>query len=91
MATTTEVSKAVRAITDEIDAVRKRFDTAKSSILGGSTALGNVPTKYSDELNTIDGYGTTDAFEAVKKAEKTKLVTEYLALKSEIDTLIANF
>ena len=91
MATASEVKSGLDAIADEIAAVRKRFATAKSSIEGGSTALGNIPTKWADVLSTIDGYGTEDAFEALTKAEKAKLATEFVALKSEIDTLIANF
>lgn len=88
MATTSEVKAGLDSIAEEIAAVRKRFATAKSSIEGGSAALGNIPTKWADVIATIDGYSGTDAFEQLAQAEKAKLAAEFTALKTEIDALI---
>lgn len=91
MATASEVNVGLRTIADEIAAVRKRFDSAKSSIEGGSAALGNMPTKWGDVLATIDGYTGLDVSEDLAQSEKARLVAEYQILKSDIDALIAEF
>ena len=91
MATADEVNVGLRKISDEINAVRTRFVSAKSSIEGGSAALGSMPTKWADVLATIDGYSGADASELFAKAEKARLVAEYVALKNDIDILIAEF
>lgn len=89
MATASEVKAGLDDIAAAIAAVRTRYASAKSSITGGSAALGNIPTKYADVIATIDAYAPTGAFETLSKDEKTKLAAEYLALKTEIDALIA--
>jgi hypothetical protein len=89
MATASEVKSGLDEIAAAIKAVRTRFATAKSSIEGGATALGNLPTKYSDVLTTIDGYTGADAFEQLAQAEKSRLTNEFIALKAELDALIA--
>jgi len=91
MATTTEVKTGIDEIADQIKAVRTRFESAKSTIEGGSTALGAIPTKYADVLATIDGYTPTGAFETLAQDEKAKLSSDFLALKAELDAVIAGF
>jgi len=89
MATISEVKQGMDEIAASIRAVQKRYADAKASIEAGSTALGNIPTKYADILAEIDGFAPTGAFETLAKDEKAKLATEFLALKSTIDALIA--
>ena len=91
MATTSEVKAGLDAIASEIAAVRTRFESSKSSIQGGSTALGNIPTKYADVIATINAYTPTGAFETLSQDEKAKLQTEFVALKAELDALIGHF
>lgn len=88
MATASEVKAGLDDISTAIAAVRTRYASAKSSIEGGSAALGNLATKYSDVIATIDGYAPSGAFETLAKDEKEKLAAEYVALKSTIDALI---
>lgn len=89
MATASEVKAGLDDIASAIAAVRTRYASAKSSIEGGSAALGNLQTKHADVIATIDGYTPTGAFETLAKDEKAKLATEYQALKSTLDALIA--
>ena len=91
MATTSEVKQGLDEIAAAIAAVRARFATAKSSIEGGSAALGNIPTKYAGVIAAIDAYVPTGAFQTLAKDEKAKLATEFTALKADIDALIAQF
>jgi len=89
MATASEVKAGLDEMAAAIAAVRTRYASAKSNITGGSAALGNIPTKYADVIATIDGYAPLGAFETLAKDEKSKLASEYLALKAVIDALIA--
>ena len=91
MATTSEVKAGLDEIAASIAAVRSRFASSKSSIEGGSAALGNIPTKYADVIATIDGYTGVDTFEDLAQAEKARLATEFVALKADLDALIADF
>jgi flagellin-like hook-associated protein FlgL len=89
MATYSEVKQGLDEISAQIRAVQTRYNSAKSNIEAGSEALGAIPTKYADVIATIDGYTPTGAFETLSKDEKAKLQTEFQALKSTIDALIA--
>jgi len=89
MATISEVKQGLDEIAASIRAVQKRFADAKASIQAGSDALGNIPTKYSDVIATINGFAPDGAFETLAKDEKAKLQTEFVALKAIIDALIA--
>ena len=101
MATTSEVDAHLGAIGDEITAVKIRFAAQKSAMVGGSAALGDIPTKNPkriDVLATVDGYVGTpplyeDAtpFEGGAKDKKERLRIEFLALKAELDVVIAGF
>ena len=62
---------------------------AKSNASGASTALAEVPTKYADLISTINAYGTSNASEALAKAELAKLTTEFQALKTLADQVAA--
>ena len=91
MATTSQVKAALDDISQSIKTERQAFASAKARILAASSNLAAIPTVVSDVIATIDGYAPTGAFETLAKDERAKLGTEFTALKSEIDALIASF
>ena len=91
MATTSEVIKGLDDIATIINSCRSRFTTAKNAIQGCSDQLGDIPTTYADVISTINGYTPTGAFETLAQDKRSKLQTEFVALKSDIDNLIAEF
>ena len=91
MATYTQVKRALDDIAQIINTERQAFANAKARIQAASGTLGGVPAQYSDVLATIDGYTGSDVAETLAQAEKAKLTTEFVALKSDIDALIASF
>jgi len=91
MATTSEIKAGLDEISGKIKTVRERFEAAKNGIIASSTALGAITTAHSDVLTTIDAFTPTGAFETLAKDEKAKLQTEFVALKAQLDALIAQF
>ena len=62
---------------------------AKAAAAASSAVLGDLPTKYADVIATINAYGTTNAAEALAKADLAKLTTEFQTLKALTDQLAA--
>jgi len=91
MATTSQVKAGLDEISGKIKAVRERFEASKNGISASSSALGAIPTAHADVLATIDGYTPTGPFEELAQDEKARLQTEFVALKAELDALIAQF
>ena len=91
MATISEVKQGLDAVAEKIASARNRFEASKVAIQNNSSTLGQIPTAHSDVLTTIDGYAPSGAFETLAKDEKAKLQTEFVALKADIDALIASF
>ena len=89
MATYSEVMTGIDEISAQIRAVQTRYDSAKSTIVAGSATLGNIPTKYADVIATINAYTPTGALETLAVDQKSKLQSEFTALKATIDALIA--
>jgi 2,4-dienoyl-CoA reductase-like NADH-dependent reductase (Old Yellow Enzyme family) len=89
MATSSEVKAGLDAIAEAISKNRARIVTCVATAGEVSTALGALATTYAAVVATINGYGTTDAFEALSKAELAKMVTEYNALKADADAIAA--
>lgn len=82
-------ASSVKAALDNIavfisQSAQKRAN-AKADLLSARNQLAQIPTLYAAEIAEITGYGTSDAFEAVSKAEKAKLQAEFLALKSALE------
>ncbi|MBK9284997.1 MAG: hypothetical protein IPM51_11880 [Sphingobacteriaceae bacterium] len=88
MATTSQVKAGLDDIATEIRQIRFEAGRCKITIGNVSAALANLATKYSDVVATIQTFGTTNAFEALSKAELTKLITEYQALKADLDQAV---
>ena len=91
MATTSEVKAAMNDIATIINTERQAFASAKARIQTCSGNLGLIPTTFADAIAEIDGYTPTGAFETLAQDEKAKLATEFIALRAEIDGLIAEF
>jgi hypothetical protein len=89
MATSSQVKAALDAVAEAIAKNRERMVGVKATATEVSVALGELPTLYADVVTTVNGYGTTNAFEALAKAELAKLATEYTALKDDADTIAA--
>ena len=83
MATSSEVKAGLDEISAMIKASRQRLVSSKAMIGTQETNLKAIPTRFSDVLSTIDGYGTTDVFEALCKAELAKMTAEFLALVAD--------
>lgn len=89
MATPSEVKAALDDIAKMIRTERQTCKAAKARL---TTARGNldlIPTTFSDVLSTIQGYGTTNAFEALAKAELAKMTTEFVALRAATDAAVS--
>lgn len=89
MATSSQVKTTLDEIAMIIREQRAVMEKVKSNAALASTALGDLPTVYADVVATIQAYGTTNAFEALAKAELAKLAAEYTALKADADTVAA--
>lgn len=85
MATSTEVDVALDAIAESISAQRQVMLKAKSNAAGASAVLGGLAATHADVITTIQGYGTSNAHEALAKARLAKYSTEYNALKTVAD------
>ena len=91
MATISEVKASLDNIAQTIVTERQAFASAKARIQAASGNLAAIPTVFADTILEIDGYTPTGAFETLAKDEKAKLATEFVALRAEIDGLIASF
>lgn len=83
MATASEVKAGLDDIATKIRNVRQKAAQAKAAITAGDAELADIPTTFADLIATIDAYGTSDTFEALSKAEKAKLQSEFSALRSK--------
>ena len=92
MATTSEVKAG---LDDDISSIirtcNSKFIASKTTIQSLYNELVAIPTTFADVLSTINVYGNIDAFEALCKAEKAKLTTEFIALRDQINELITEF
>lgn len=89
MATPSQVKTALDDVARAIVKGRERMEAAKVSAGEVSAALGALATTYADVVTTVNGYGTSNAFEAAAKAELAKLVAEFGALKTAADGVAA--
>ncbi|QDV78066.1 hypothetical protein [Botrimarina mediterranea] len=86
MATISEVKTALDTIAEQIaEAARNRAD-GKQLILRAQGILRTIPTQHAAVLTEIEGYAPTGAFQTLAKDEKAKLATEFMALKTAIET-----
>ena len=86
MAQISEVKSALDSIADMIANSRQSRDRTKAQLLSARNQLANIPNQYSDVLATIDNYTGDGATEELYQDEKAKLATEFVELKSVIET-----
>lgn len=91
MATTSEVKIALSDVAQLIKNAQVDIEKSETRLQNAYNILDAIPTTYSDEMSTIDGYTPTGAFETLAKDEKSKLTTEFQALKSTLSTLLSYF
>lgn len=90
MATTSEVKSGLQSISDIIAGANSGFTQAITKILALRNQLNDIPTQYSDVISTVDGYTPTGAFETLAKDEKTKLQTEFVALRTMLESALTD-
>lgn len=79
--TASQVKTELDEVAGIIASARKTFSGCRSQIAAQLAKLQNIPTKYTDLITTTSNYGTSDAFEALSKAEVAKLQAEYVVLR----------
>lgn len=83
----------VKAGLDEVAAIIREQRTimlkAKTAAAAGSVVLGDLPARFADVIATVNAYGTSNAAEALAKADMAKLTAEFQALKVLTDQLAA--
>lgn len=89
MASTSQVASGLDSVAARIANQRAAALAAVKSAQAVVAALNAIPTDYADLITTINGYGTTDAFEAFSKAELAKLTAEFGALLTAAETIAA--
>ena len=89
MATYSQVKVAMADIAARLTKGRERMQGAKSVGADVSASLTAIQTDFADVITTINAYGTTNAGEALAKADLAKLTTEFTALKADADALAA--
>lgn len=87
MASYSEVKAGLDNIASVIRQQRQRLVQTKGEASSASVALAALANDYADVINTVEGYGTSDAAEKLAKADLAKLTTEFVALKSAADAI----
>ena len=85
MASYSEVKAGLDEIAQVIREKRAVLLKAKTNAADASAALDTLPATYAGVIATIEGYGTTDAAEALAKAELATLTAEFIAVKGVAD------
>lgn len=91
MATTSGVMVGLDRVAANIEEYRGRFEKAKANIQAWGALVGAIPTKEADLISTVQGYTGADPFEIQAESKRNRLTTDFLALKAEMDALIAEF
>ena len=89
MASYSEVKAGLDAVAEVIRNNRSKVLGYKSGAAVASGELAGLVTTYADVIATINGYGTSNAAEALAKADLAKLTTEFNALKAITDGIAA--
>jgi hypothetical protein len=89
MATSSEVKAGLDAVAGIISEQRQVMLKVKSNAQIASDSLAALASDYADVVSTIQAYGTSNAFEALAKAELAKLTAEFTALKGKSDAVAA--
>lgn len=90
MATTSDVKSGLDTIAGVIAQNRSALAQAKLAMAQREVNLNDIPTKYSDVIETINAYASGDAFEVLAKAELSRLTAEFLALVADAAAAVAS-
>lgn len=86
MSTVSEVKAALDSIAEQIAGATRMRSQAKAQLLAARNQLAAIPTTFAVAVSEIDGYTPTGAFETLAKDEKSKLASEFTALKTALET-----
>lgn len=91
MATYSEMKVGLDTIAATIVEQRNVLSKAKQSGASASAALAAIPATFADVIASIAAIpaNTTDAAEMTLRAERTKMVAEFGALKNKADAIAA--
>lgn len=89
MASYSEVKAGLDDVAGIIREQKAVMVKVKSNAALAAAALAGLPAQYADLITTINAYGTTNAAEALSKADLAKLTSEFQALKSLADQVAA--
>ena len=92
MATTSEVKAGLNKASTTIATMRARLVNYKKGFANEASTLGNFVADLglNDIVTEINGYAPTGAFETLSKDELARLVTEFQALKVDVDAAVAD-
>jgi hypothetical protein len=92
MATTSEVKSGLDSIAEQIRLAKTDTANAKARLQAAKDRLDGLAgpeSPYADIITEIQGYTPTGAFESLSKDELSKLITEFQAAVTALDTAIA--
>ena len=86
--TTSQVKSGLDAIADSINAEEGAIQGVLSQLQEVDARLAAIPSGYSEEIATINGYTPTGAYEELAKDELAKLTTEFQAKRAAVQSAI---
>jgi hypothetical protein len=92
MATTyTEARATLNEMADRVNAARRRAQQARNQYTVAQAELAGLPAAYATFVSDINAAATADDWPQAdaQKAEKDQMVTEFNALKAEVEAIIA--
>lgn len=89
MATASEIKVGMDEIASIVAQQRAVLLKAQQNAGAASTVLADLPTTYADLIATVTGWSNGNAYQNAVKAELAALGTEYNALKSSADEIVA--
>lgn len=89
MATASEIKVGLDEIARVVADQRAVVQKAKQNAGAASLALADLPTTYGDLIATVQAFPAGNAWQNHAKAELAALATEYNALKTAADTIVA--
>lgn len=78
-----EIKSGLDDIAVTIRNARSRLLQAKANIQNTYAELNSIPTTYASLISAIDAFVPTGAFESLAKDEKSKLTSEFIALRND--------
>ena len=89
MATTSEIDVGMNAIAQRLYDQRQIMVKVKANATTASGNLAAIPNDFAAIISAVQGFGTSDAYEAAIKAKLDNLTAEYNGLKTVADAIAA--